>query len=312
MTSSHPLARPRRPLPGRPDDRPRHDDRERRAAVDPQRPRLLADVARLGRQRLPADLRRLPAARRPARRPVRPRAGSSSRGITLFTVASLVCGLSTTQGMLIAARAVQGVGGAIVSAVAFSLIVDLFTEPRRAREGDGRLRLRDVGRRQRSASSLGGVLTDVARLALDLPRQPADRRRSSSCSRCGCCRPCTGRRLRARVDVAGAVTVTAALMLAVYAIVNGNAAAGRRRRRSACSRRARRLLAAFLVIESRVASPLMPLRLFRHAQPRDGEHRRDPLVGGDVRVVLPLGALPPARARTTARCRSASRSCRRT
>ena len=39
---------------------------------------------------------------------------------------------------------------------------------------------------------LGGVLTDVAQLALDLPRQPADRHRSSSSCRCGCCRPAHG------------------------------------------------------------------------------------------------------------------------
>src|SRR3954467_8532445 len=49
-------------------------------------------------------------------------------GTAAFTTASLVCGISTTKGMLIAARAVQGLGGAIVSAVAFSLIVVLFTE----------------------------------------------------------------------------------------------------------------------------------------------------------------------------------------
>src|SRR5205823_10453799 len=50
-------------------------------------------------------------------------------GTAAFTAASLVCGVSTSQGMLIAARAVQGLGGAVVSAVAFSLIVVLFTEP---------------------------------------------------------------------------------------------------------------------------------------------------------------------------------------
>src|SRR5438552_7431304 len=49
-------------------------------------------------------------------------------GIALFTVASLVCGLSTTKGMLIGARAVQGVGGAVASAVSLSLMVMLFTE----------------------------------------------------------------------------------------------------------------------------------------------------------------------------------------
>src|SRR5437870_3791413 len=50
-------------------------------------------------------------------------------GVSLFTVASIGCGLSTTQGLLIGARAVQGLGGAVVSAVALSLIMNLFTEP---------------------------------------------------------------------------------------------------------------------------------------------------------------------------------------
>src|SRR5438874_5832243 len=47
-------------------------------------------------------------------------------GIALFTAASVVCGLSTTKGMLVGPRAVQGVGGAVVSAVALSLIMNLF------------------------------------------------------------------------------------------------------------------------------------------------------------------------------------------
>ena len=51
------------------------------------------------------------------------------RGITLFTVASLACGLANSQWLLIVARAVQGLGGAVVSAVALSLIMNLFTEP---------------------------------------------------------------------------------------------------------------------------------------------------------------------------------------
>src|SRR5580658_5032054 len=50
-------------------------------------------------------------------------------GITVFTLASLCCGLSTSQGMLVTARAVQGVGGAIASAVGLSLTMNLFTEP---------------------------------------------------------------------------------------------------------------------------------------------------------------------------------------
>ena len=49
-------------------------------------------------------------------------------GIALFTAASLACGLATSQAMLVGARAVQGVGGAVVSAVALSLLMMLFTE----------------------------------------------------------------------------------------------------------------------------------------------------------------------------------------
>ena len=82
-------------------------------------------------------------------------------GISLFTAASLACGLATSQGLLVAARAVQGVGGAVVSAVALSLIDAALHRARRPREGDGRLRLR----RSRAAASigvlLGGILTDV-------------------------------------------------------------------------------------------------------------------------------------------------------
>src|SRR5438270_7827191 len=50
-------------------------------------------------------------------------------GITLFTLASLGCGLATTQGFLVAGRAVQGIGGAVASAVSLSLMMTLFTEP---------------------------------------------------------------------------------------------------------------------------------------------------------------------------------------
>src|SRR5260221_2059497 len=50
-------------------------------------------------------------------------------GIGLFTFASVVCGVSNSQGLLIAARAVQGLGGAVVSSIALSLMMNIFTEP---------------------------------------------------------------------------------------------------------------------------------------------------------------------------------------
>src|SRR5438445_5324144 len=81
-------------------------------------------------------------------------------GISLFTIASLACGLSTSQGLLIGARAVQGLGGAIASAVGLSLMMTLFTEP-----GD---RAKAMGVFGFVASGggtigvlMGGILTDV-------------------------------------------------------------------------------------------------------------------------------------------------------
>ena len=129
----------------------------------------------------------------------------------------------TSQTLLVAARAVQGLGGAVVSAVALSLIMNLFTEAGERAKAMGIYGFVCSGGGSIGVL-LGGLLTDHAQLALDLPRQPADRRRrvravpAAAAARAG-----AGAR-RSRLDVAGAITVTASLMLAVYAIVNGNEA----------------------------------------------------------------------------------------
>ena len=81
-----------------------------------------------------------------------------------------------SQGMLVGARAVQGLGGAVVSAVALSLIMTLFTEPAERAKAMGVFGFVVAGGGSIGVL-LGGVLTDVARLALDLPRQRPDRRR---------------------------------------------------------------------------------------------------------------------------------------
>ncbi len=103
-------------------------------------------------------------------------------GISLFTLASLACGLSTTQGLLVAARAVQGLGGAIVSAVALSLIMNLFTEPAERAKAMGVFGFVMAGggshRRAPRRCPHGH-----AQLALDLPRQRARSGSSSSLSR---------------------------------------------------------------------------------------------------------------------------------
>ena len=182
-------------------------------------------------------------------------------GISLFTVASVACGVSTTQGLLVAARAVQGVGGAIVSAVALSLMMNLFTE-----QADRARAMGIFGFVMAGGGSLGvllgGVLTDtlnwhwiflvnvpigVAVVILTLRLLPGSR----------------GAAAGGRLDVAGAVTVTASLMLAVYAIVNGNSTGWVTGQTLGLLAGAVVLLALFVGIEARVRSPLMPLGLFK-------------------------------------------------
>jgi len=182
-------------------------------------------------------------------------------GITLFTGASLACGLASSQEFLVGARAVQGVGGAVVSAVALSLIVTLFTEPADRAKAMGVFGFVAAGGGSIGVL-LGGILTDaldwhwiflvnlpigVAVFAFCLVLLPAGR----------------GQPAAGRLDVAGAVTVTASLMIAVYAIVNGNAEGWTSAQTTGLLAAAAALMALFLGIEARVRSPLMPLGLFR-------------------------------------------------
>src|SRR5881628_3517993 len=81
-------------------------------------------------------------------------------GIALFTLSSLVCGVSTTQGMLVAARAVQGLGGAVASAVSLSLMMTLFTEPAERAKAMGVFGFVAAGGGSIGVL-LGGVLTDL-------------------------------------------------------------------------------------------------------------------------------------------------------
>src|SRR5919108_4979593 len=81
-------------------------------------------------------------------------------GIGLFTAASLACGLSTSQGMLVTARSIQGLGAAIVSAVALSLMLMLFTEPAERAKAMGIFGFVASGGGSLGVL-LGGILTDV-------------------------------------------------------------------------------------------------------------------------------------------------------
>jgi len=182
-------------------------------------------------------------------------------GISLFTVASLVCGISTTQGMLIAARAVQGLGGAVASAVSLSLMMTLFTEPAERAKAMGVFGFVAAGGGSIGVL-LGGILTDSINwhwiFLVNLPIGAAVILLSLRLLPAG-----AGFAASRRLDVGGAVTVTASLILAVYAIVNGNQAGWTSAQTLGLLGGAAALLAAFLVLESRVEAPLVPLGLFR-------------------------------------------------
>lgn len=181
-------------------------------------------------------------------------------GITLFTLASLACGLAQSQAVLVAARAVQGLGGAVVSAVALSLIMTLFPEPGPRAKAMGVYGFVCAGGGSIGVL-LGGLLTSqlnwhwiflvnlpigAAVFALCLWLIPAGRGQQGQ-----------------RLDLGGAVTITLSLMLAVYAVVNGNEAGWGSGQTVGLLAAALVLLAAFLFIEARVSSPLVPLSLFR-------------------------------------------------
>jgi EmrB/QacA subfamily drug resistance transporter len=182
-------------------------------------------------------------------------------GITLFTLSSLVCGLSGTQGVLVAARAVQGVGGAIASAVSLSLIMTLFTETNERAKAMGFFGFVASGGGTLGVL-LGGVLTDsLSWHWIFLVNVPIG---IVVCALCLRLIPAGVGAGGGRLDVPGALSVTAALMVAVYAIVNGNDNGWTSFETLGLLGLAALLLALFLVIESRVSAPLMPLQLFRH------------------------------------------------
>jgi EmrB/QacA subfamily drug resistance transporter len=182
-------------------------------------------------------------------------------GIVLFTLASLACGIATTRGVLVAARGIQGVGGAIVNAVSLSLMMNLFTEPGERAKAMGVFGFVCAGGGSIGVL-LGGFLTGaldwhwiflvnlpvgVLVFVLSLLVLPAAREAIAE----------------RHLDLAGAVTITASLMLAVYAIVNGNEAGWLSLSTLGLLALAAVLLATFAAVEARVRVPLVPLGLLR-------------------------------------------------
>jgi EmrB/QacA subfamily drug resistance transporter len=181
-------------------------------------------------------------------------------GVVVFTIASFLCGLAWSEGVLIASRAIQGLGAALLSPAALSIITTTFDEGAERNKALGIWGA--IGGSGAAVGVLaGGVLTKYAGwewiffvnvpvgviaflLAPRFVRESKSERESSQ-------------------DIAGAITVTAGLALLVYAVSKApdhGWGSGWTLLRLAV---AAALLIAFVVIETRTKDPLMPLRIFR-------------------------------------------------
>jgi EmrB/QacA subfamily drug resistance transporter len=182
-------------------------------------------------------------------------------GLAVFTGASLLCAVAQSQGLLIGARFVQGVGGALTSAVILGMIVTMFPEPREQAKAIGVYSF--VASAGGSIGLLaGGVLTEainwhwiffvnlpigVATALLALRLVEGDR----------------GIGLRQGADVPGALLVTGGLMLGVYTILEAGDQGWASAHTLGFGGVALALLVAFVVRQARIPNPLIPLRIFR-------------------------------------------------
>ncbi|HWD69627.1 MAG TPA: DHA2 family efflux MFS transporter permease subunit [Solirubrobacteraceae bacterium] len=209
-------------------------------------------------------------------------------GLVLFTLASLVCGVSGSQGMLIAARFVQGVGGAMTSAVILGMIVTMFPSPLEMAKAIGIYAF--VASAGGALGLLaGGVLTQVLdwhwiffvnlpigvlTLVLSLRLLPNDK----------------GVGFGQGADISGAVLLVGSLMLVVYAIVEAASYGWGSAHTLGFGGAGVALLAGFLARQATAANPLMPLRVFRSRDVSAANLIQMSLVAGLFGVFF-LGAL---------------------
>jgi EmrB/QacA subfamily drug resistance transporter len=182
-------------------------------------------------------------------------------GLALFTGASVLCALAQSQGMLIGARFVQGIAGALTSAVILGMIVMMFPEPREQAKAIGMYTFVAV-----SGSSIGllagGALTEAINwhwiffinVPIGLATAFFARRLIDKGEGIG---------LGEGADILGAALITIGLMLGVYTILGVEQEGWGSTQTLVLGGISLALLAAFIVRQARIANPLMPLRLFR-------------------------------------------------
>jgi EmrB/QacA subfamily drug resistance transporter len=182
-------------------------------------------------------------------------------GLGVFTVASLLCAVAQSQGMLIGARFVQGVGGALASAVILGMIVTMFPEPREQAKAIG-----VYGFVASAGGSIGllagGALTEAINwhwiFFINIPIGVAT---ALLAMRLVDARDGIG--LKSGADVPGAVLLTGGLMLGVYTILEVHEQGWGSTQTLGLGAVSLALLAAFFIRQARIANPLMPLRLLR-------------------------------------------------
>jgi EmrB/QacA subfamily drug resistance transporter len=182
-------------------------------------------------------------------------------GLAVFVAASLACALAQSEGVLIAARFVQGVGGALTSAVILGMIVTMFPEPREQAKAIGVYSF--VASAGGSIGLLaGGVITQAINwhwiFFINLPIGVA-----TALLALRLVEDDEGIGLGEGADVPGAALVTGSLMLGVYTILEITNYGWTSAHTLGFAAVSAALFAGFLVCQTRIANPLMPLRLFR-------------------------------------------------
>ena len=182
-------------------------------------------------------------------------------GLAVFTAASLLCAVAQTQAMLIGARFVQGVGGALASAVILGMIVTMFPEPKEQAKAIG-----VYGAVASAGGSLGllagGALTEAINwhwiFFINVPIGIA-----TALLAIRLVEPRDGLGLKAGADIPGAVLLTGGLMLGVYTILEVESQGWGSTQTLGLGAVALALIAAFVARQARIPNPLMPLRLFK-------------------------------------------------
>jgi EmrB/QacA subfamily drug resistance transporter len=182
-------------------------------------------------------------------------------GLTVFTVASLLCGVAQSQALLIGARFVQGLGGAMTSAVILGMIVTMFPRPAEQAKAIGVYSFVAAGGASIGLLA-GGILTEAINwhwiFFVNLPIGIATGIVASRLLEND-----KGIGLGAGADVPGAVLVVGSLMLGVYTIVEAENYGWGSLHTLGLGAIAIGLLVAFVIREARISNPLIPLRIFR-------------------------------------------------